>query len=229
MGFLKDNDIKAIVCDIDGTFYPKREMYRRLISSSLLHPVFAIKYNRMRQSVRKEDGYAPLPPVSHRDYAKRACYIMYGRNDEKAVDAFLDKEKRVFHDKWERSYRNLRSYPYVKETLQRAKDDGLMLGVLSDFPLGVKLEAMELDGLFDIELSSEDFGRFKPNGTPFDILASRIAFPRSKILYIGDSERKDIEGGNRAGMHTALISKKKEKSAADIVASSWQELNLELF
>ena len=229
MGFLKDNDIKAIVCDIDGTFYPKSEMYRRLISSSILHPVFAIKYNRMRQRVREEDGYSSLPPVSHRDYAKRACNIMYGKDDEKTVDAFLDKEKRVFHDKWERSYRNLRSYPYVKETLQRAKDDGLTLGVLSDFPLGVKLEAMGLEGLFDVELSSEDFGRFKPNGTPFDILSSRIAFPRSNILYIGDSERKDIEGGKRAGMRTALISREREKSAADIVASSWHELNLELF
>ena len=229
MGFLQDNAIKAIVCDVDGTFYPKSAMYRRLIESSVLHPVFAIKYNSMRQTVRSEDGYEPLPPMSHREYAERACSIMYGRCDDRTVSGFLDKEKRVFHDRWEISYRNLKSFPYVKETLSMAKKDGIRLGVLSDFPLGVKLKAMNLDELFDVRLSSEDLGRFKPNRTPFEILSSEIGVPAGSILYIGDSERKYIEGGMRAGMHTALISEKKRESAADIVVSSWNELYDKLF
>ena len=229
MGFLQDNDIKAIVCDVDGTFYPKSAMYLRLAESSVCHPIYAIKYNKMRQTVRREDGFASLPPMSHREYAERACFIMYGRHDDRTVDGFLEKEKRVFHDRWEISYRNLRSYPDVRGTLERAKSEGLVLGVLSDFPLGVKLDAMGIDDLFDIKLSSEDFGRFKPNGTPFDILASEIGCSRSSILYVGDSERKDIEGGRRAGMRTALISRGKTESSADIVASSWAELRDRLF
>lgn len=229
MGYIKEHGIKAIVFDIDGTFYPRSAMYLRLFLASLSHPLFSLKYNKMRQAIRKEDGYESLPMRSHRELSRRAVEIMYNKSDDKSVDEFLKKEDRYFHKRWEQLYKNLKSFRNVKETLERAKSEKLTLGVLSDFPLGVKLEAMGIDQFFSFKLSSEDIGRFKPNGTPFDVIADTLKIDRSSILYVGDSERKDVVGGNKAGFKTALISKKSEDSIADITASDWKELENRLF
>ena len=225
MGYIKEHGIKAIVFDIDGTFYPISTMYRNLFLASILHPIFAIRYNRMRQTIREEDGYEALPERDHRELSKRASEIM-GIKD---VDKFLYKEEHYLHRRWNYLYRSLKSYPDVKETLDEARREKLKLGVLSDFPIGVKLKAMGLQDYFSFELSSEDIGRFKPNGTPFDVIARTLGIDRSSILYVGDSERKDISGGARAGFKTALIARKSIDSKADVVAHDWKELQKKLF
>ncbi len=225
MGYIKEHCIKAIVFDIDGTFYPISTMYRNLVLSSISHPIFAIKYNKMRQKVREEDGYEALPERDHRELSKRAAEIMGFEN----ADKFLYKEEHYLHRRWNYLYRNLKSFPNVKETLDKAQKEKLKLGVLSDFPIGVKLKAMGLEGYFSFELSSEDIGRFKPNGTPFDVIARTVGVDRAAILYVGDSERKDILGGRKAGFKTALITKKSKDSKADIVAHDWKELYKKLF
>lgn len=225
MGYIKEHSIKAIVFDIDGTFYPISTMYRNLFLSSITHPIFSIKYNKMRQAIREEDGYESLPERNHRELSQRASEIMGFRD----VDKFLYKEENYLHRKWNYLYRNLRSFPCVKETLDRAKSENLKMGVLSDFPIGVKLKAMGIEDYFSFELSSEDIGRFKPNGTPFDVIAKTLDIDRKFILYVGDSERKDIKGGARAGFRTALITKKSIDSKADVVVHDWKELQKKLF
>lgn len=225
MGYIKEHGIKAIVFDIDGTFYPISTMYRNLVLSSITHPIFSIRYNNMRQKIREEDGYDSLPERSHRELSERASKIM-GIKD---VDKFLHKEEYYLHRKWDCLYRNLKSYPNVRETLDEARKADLKMGVLSDFPIGVKLKAMGIEEYFSFELSSEDIGRFKPNGTPFDVIARTLDIDRKYILYVGDSERKDITGGARAGFKTALITKKSKESKADVIAHDWKELKEKLF
>ena len=60
-------------------------------------------------------------------------------------------------------------------------------------------------------------------------LISKMDMDPRAILYVGDSLRKDIEGAKRAGLRTALLSKKEESGSADIVFRDWSELDRVLF
>lgn len=225
MGYLKEHQIKAICFDIDGTFYPKWKMDVRLVRASLFHIPFALKYNKMRQRIRQEDGRALLPILSYEDIGKRAAEYVFGSSDEKTVRLYREKEKTIFHDAWERSYRNLKSAPGVVEFLELAKGEGYRMAALSDFPLGVKLQAMGIESFFEFALSSEDIGRFKPSQTPFKVMLDRLGLEAGDVLYVGDSYHKDVLGAKSVGMHTCLIFSGKGKSytEADISADDWDE------
>ena len=229
MGFLKDNSIKAVAFDIDGTFYPLWKTQIRVALASLSSLPFAINYNKARQRVRTEDSFLSLPPLSPKERGERMCRYMWNRSGEEDIEYFLDKENKVFFSKYEKSFSSIKAYDGVEELLDKLKDEGIKLGVLSDFPIGTKLKAMKIDKYFPIQLSSEDWGRYKPCLTPFEMLISKMNLEPHAILYVGDSLRKDIEGAKRAGLRTALLSKKEGSGSQDILFRDYSELDRVLF
>ena len=154
---------------------------------------------------------------------------MWDRSDEESISYFIGKEKKVFFDRYERLFSGIKPYEGVVETIEELKKRGYRLGVLSDFPVGTKLKAMGIEDYFSVILSSEEWGRYKPCLTPFELMRDEMKMESRDILYVGDSLRKDIEGAGRAGLRTALLGKKKEEGKADIVFSSWSELKGKLF
>lgn len=154
---------------------------------------------------------------------------MWNRSDDGDIEFFLQKEKKVFFSRYEKSFSSIKAYDNVENVLEKLEKRSIKMGVLSDFPIGSKLKAMGIDRFFTIQLSSEDWGRYKPCLTPFEMLISKMDMDPRAILYVGDSLRKDIEGAKRAGLRTALLSKKEESGSADIVFRDWSELDRVLF
>ena len=228
-GFLENEGIKAVCFDIDGTFYPLFQTRLRVALASLSALPFALSYNKARQRVRTEDSFLSLPPLSEKERAERMCRYMWDRSDEESIRYFIGKEKKVFFDRYERLFSGIKPYEGVVETIEELKKRGYRLGVLSDFPVGTKLKAMGIEDYFSVILSSEEWGRYKPCLTPFELMRDEMKVESRDILYVGDSLRKDIEGAGRAGLRTALLGKKKEEGKADIVFSSWSELKGKLF
>ena len=221
MGLVEEWGIKAIAFDIDGTLYPKRQMLFRLFLSSLPCIPFALRYNTVRQRIRKEDGTGGAGG-SFQDLRRRECLMMYGTADK--LDAFIRKEDRFFRRRWEKSFSSIRAYPFMAEAL-KAASGRYKLAILSDFPLGCKLDALGVSGLFCFEASSEEFGALKPSGIPFRAMLDALGLQPEEVLYVGDSESKDIRGASAAGMRSALISTScgKMYSRADFIFSSWKE------
>lgn len=224
MGYATEHGIKAICFDIDGTFYPKWKMDLRLIRASVFHLPFAMKYNKLRKLIRAEDGYSSPAKMNYEDISKRASMFFYGDDSDLSQKKFREKEKKVFHDFYLRSYANIKPAKWVRESLEKAKANGYRMAALSDFPIGVKLQAMGIDEFFDFSLSSEDLGHFKPSRTPFDVLSERLGVPENDILYVGDSYRKDVLGARNAGMHTCLIfnNEHEKHKEADLCLPSWK-------
>jgi len=101
-------------------------------------------------------------------------------------------------------------------------------GVISDADdkyLRRILNALGIAHFFDSVTSSEEAGVGKPNPEIFSI-GKRKAGSADLFYYIGDSERRDIEGGRKAGMHTILISEEGRRSSADYVARDLYEAAL---
>lgn len=231
MGYASDNGIKAICFDIDGTFYPKWKMDLKLIKASVFHIPFALKYNRCRKRIRKDDAFGLYPAMSYDEITRRGALLCFGNSSEYAQKLFRKKEKAVFHDFFLRSYRNIKPAKGVADALSIAKEEGFKLAALSDFPIGVKLKAMGIEQYFDFSISSEDLGHFKPSKTPFAALSERLLLKPNEILYVGDSYQKDVLGAKNYGMHSCLIFSKagKEYTDADLSVQSWAEFIEKVF
>ena len=227
MGKAKEWGIKAIAFDIDGTLYPKWQMDIRLAAASVLHLPFAMRYNAMRRRIRREDGLAEMPAGSLEELQRRECLMLYGSED--SLHAFIDKEQHVFRKPWEKLFSSIKPFPGMHEFMEEASS-GYELAVLSDFPIGVKLKALGVEEYFSYIASAEDSGHLKPSPVPFRVMLDALGFEPHQVLYVGDSESKDIAGARNAGLRSALISTSRRKvySIADTVFSSWDGFRREM-
>ena len=128
------------------------------------------------------------------------------------------RESRLFYSDFQKTiYADfLRLFPGVKETLKALKDQGKILGVVtsrSRNSLNSYIELLEIASYFDFTVTPEDTIEHKPHPEPvYKAMEKALSLDESdeaslspeNILFIGDAEF-DIQSGNRAGTHTALV------------------------
>lgn len=91
-------------------------------------------------------------------------------------------------------------YPHVIQTLQKLKDSGLSLGMITSAnkPKILHLiEATGLQGYFDYIITSDDVQNLKPHHEPFEKALAHFSVSPSKCLMVGDTE-PDIAGARNA-------------------------------
>ena len=228
---------KAICFDIDGTLYPKAVMNKRLLALGLRHPIFSLKYNKMRKELRKCQESLQGDLMS-----KEATVIL--KNSGISINEDINSQKLQLTkerlEKWiyqpmERLYEKTRPYDGVVKTFKNIKDKGLKLGVFSDFPLFNKLQSMGLSPYLDLAVSSEDIGFLKPSVHCFEYLLYNIGIDGldcKDVLYVGDSYDKDVVGARKAGLDAVLVNVKgsaKEYPLACEVFESWKDFDKWLF
>lgn len=208
--------IDAVAFDIDGTLYPSWQMYLLSIPLFLSNSGFFRAFNRVRKDLRRS-------PVSGDFYATQAALLAerMGISDKQADNLI----HRIAYGEWNRCFSRICPFPGVRQTVVRLREIGLKTAVLSDFPLGDRLERLGLDGLWDVAMSSEDAGSLKPDPQPFRELAKRLEADPGRILYVGNNCEYDVGGAAAAGMQTALIgSCLNKKHKADIVFTNYKML-----
>ena len=204
---------KAICFDIDGTLYPIGIMNRRIFRLSAAHPLFGLKYRKARREFRRNQAsFAKTIPFRWRE----AAIIQSGTGAEPehefSEEAFgklygktYDRLDRWAYRKMERLYRQTKTFDGVAETLKRIRNNGLKVGVFTDFPLFRKLEGMGLASLVDFAASSDDAGFLKPDAHCFEYLLYNLKMGPQDVLYVGDSYEKDIVGANAASIDAVLV------------------------
>ncbi len=188
--------IKAIAFDIDGTLYPDRRLYLRLGLYFFRNFKFFYYYNRVRHILHRT---AVLPDFF--EYQARLLAEMMGISVQEAHTKIYT----VVYYGLTPYFEKVKPYKGVEEMLIACKNAGLKLAVMSDFPPEQKGDLWGLKKYFNVILGSEECGALKPSAYPFGVLAEKLELKPDEILYVGNSIRSDIDGGNRAGMKTAFI------------------------
>lgn len=204
---------KAICFDVDGTLYPIGIMNRRIFRLSVVHPVFGLKYRKARKEFRRHQSefrkevpfrwreaaivHRGTGAESEHDFSEESFRKLYGRTYDR-----LDKWA---YRKMERLYERTEPFSGVAKTLERIRNNGLKVGVFTDFPLFRKLEGMKLDSLVDFAASSDDIGFLKPDAHCFEYLLYNLKMGPQDVLYVGDSYEKDIVGADAAGIDAVLV------------------------
>ena len=102
--------------------------------------------------------------------------------------------------------------------LQRLKDDGLKLGVISNFDYRLYriLDGLGLTRYFDSITISSEAGYAKPRRELYDAALARAGVTAPHAMHIGDSEHLDFEPAAAYGMGAVLIDREAGRAAPSI-------------
>ncbi len=98
-------------------------------------------------------------------------------------------------------------YPHVFITLVQLIKRGIKLAVVSDAPsreAWLRFTYLNLHHLFDVVLTHEDTGEYKPSPVPFKTALERLGTDASEALMVGDWAERDVVGAAKVGMKTVF-------------------------
>jgi len=100
-------------------------------------------------------------------------------------------------------------YEEVPEVLRDLRAGGYRIGLISnsDRALDDFERHFELDGLFDVAISSSDHGFMKPHPSIFEEGLRRAGVTAPEAVMVGDSVPHDIAGALRLGMRGVLVTR----------------------
>jgi putative hydrolase of the HAD superfamily len=215
----------AVAFDLDGTLYPAFRLYALALPSmvSKARKLEAFNWTRRRlRALGSNEAYRAAPPDGGEAFRNLEAKLVGERLGRDAAWArtMIDRE---FYRYVEELFLELRAFEGLAEALDALEGAGLRLALLSDLPPERKLELMGLGGRFERALCSEDSGFLKPAVEPFAMLASSLALPPERILYVGNSPRIDVAGAKAAGMSAAVVSRRNVRGA-DLSFFDWRKL-----
>ncbi len=100
--------------------------------------------------------------------------------------------------------KHCRLFADAKSTIEKIRDLGLHLGIISDIDddyFRFQTEQFSMNRMFDSITTSDEVGVGKPNPRIFEVALAKAGCDSGKTIYIGDSFEKDIVGAKRAGMY----------------------------
>lgn len=221
-------ETKAVAFDLDGTLYPNHSLYIRLLPFAFRHGRLLAAFSKARNIIRRKQDCSPSSfKTDFYEYQARLTAELLKSPPEE----IKEKIDRLIYRGWEPFFSRIKMFPHVTETLEKLREAGFKLGLLSDFPTAAKLENMGISGFWDAVLCSEDAGALKPSRRPFDLLCEELACRPEEVLYVGNSRPYDVSGAKLAGMKAALKTSRiraggffKAGAGADLVFHDYRQL-----
>jgi putative hydrolase of the HAD superfamily len=96
-------------------------------------------------------------------------------------------------------------YPGITEVLEKLKEAGVKLAVVTDAENGHALARLQKTGLlkyFDVVVSADITGKRKPEPDSILLALEMLGVDVAEAAVVGDSIRRDIEAGKKLGMLT---------------------------
>jgi len=191
--------ISLVVFDVDGTLYDQRvlrlKMMRRLAIHCLRHPgdlrVLRVisTYRQCREELAEEES-------------EGIAELQFRRPAEK-LGVEPDDVRRTVED-WmlERPLEHLRPCRYAKvaDFMAALRANGKEVAVLSDYPAGEKLQALELDASLAVSAVDPEVDRLKPHPRGLFRVLELAGVPPQQALLVGDRDDRDGECARRAGV-----------------------------
>ena len=185
---------RCILFDLDGTILDSAQM----IVASLSH------------ALRIHLGHAPDPEVLIAgigtplvDQLAHHARVR-GAETPEMVEALV---KTYLDDNLARHDAEIRIFGGAKDTLNRLKQAGCTLGIVTSKPVSTAtrgLDLFDLTNVFDVIVGCDSVTVHKPDPTPVLYALEQLSEDANHTLFVGDSTH-DIHAGNRAFVSTAGV------------------------
>jgi 2-haloalkanoic acid dehalogenase type II len=110
-----------------------------------------------------------------------------------------------------RAMRSWQPFPDTRPALARARDAGLKLAILSNTDRDIIAHSLKhLEVPFDLVVTAEDCGSYKPSVANFQRLLQELDVPATEVLHVAFGFKYDIGPASDAGMSSAWINRHAE-------------------
>lgn len=216
--------IKAIVFDLDNTLVDFMQMKRQAIDAAIRAMIDAGLSLTFDEARKKIDHIYSERGIEFQRVFDTLLYDESNKLDYKILAAGIVAYRRAREAA-------LVPYPHVFMTLVQLVKRGIKLAVVSDAPsreAWLRLTYLNLHHLFDVVLTHEDTGEYKPSPVPFRTALERLAVDASEALMVGDWAERDMVGAAKVGMKTVFArygdTFGTENSGADFEINDIQDL-----
>lgn len=205
----KLEEYRLVIVDLDGTLYyqgPVRiVMAGRLMTYYLTHPgrikeLFALKkYREIREravSLEKQEAEAQYEEAG-KELGLSGVYV-------KQVIQYWMYEVPGRILKYFRDDRLI-------EIIFKLQKKGILVAVYSDYPVTMKLEALELEGMPAFSSEHPNIRCLKPDPKGILSILEQMGIQKQDAVMIGDRREKDGEAAIRAGIDYLILSPHKLK------------------
>jgi putative hydrolase of the HAD superfamily len=219
--------LKALIFDLDGTMYRqdvlRQAMIWRIVRAYLRHPlrgyrtVRVLRAYRHAQEMLRRDGRMGSPQVQQVRLAAQICRLPESEV-QSCVELWTEQAVGLLPSA-------LR--PGLVELLKLAREKGLSLGVLSDYPAEAKLSSMGLRKYFDVVVTAEDpeVQCFKPSSRGLEIILRRLGLRKDQVVYVGDRADVDAVAAASAGIPCAILTSSYDGPRYWLKISCFEELS----
>jgi len=198
------NKIKAVIFDVDGTLYAQSKLRRRMLYDLLGY--YALRPWRLQEMLvlRRFRAEREKRPGHQGPGLENAQYAWCADNSR-----FSIAQVRAVVDRWmfrhPNQYLGQCAYPGTQAFFDALRQQGIKIGVYSDYPAHDKLVAIGLRA--DIVVSSTDpeIDQLKPNPRGLLHIAEALQLAPADCLFIGDRPELDGTCAERASMPYLIV------------------------
>ena len=206
------SDVDAVLIDLDDTLYN----YQRAHAAALRQcgERFYREYPHWQHSVDFARQYrAGRDQVTRRLRGQGAC-----RSRLLAFQVMFETLQlpRAFQHAvsyaelyWSALIASAEPFPAAEAFLRRCRSAAKPVCVVTDMLAAVqirKLEKLQLSGLVDFLVTSEEVGAEKPARSIFLHALEKLGLPADRVIMIGDDLEKDIRGAEACGIRAYQVS-----------------------
>lgn len=181
--------VEAVIFDIDGTLIDSVDLHAKSWQETLQHFGYEHRFERVRREIGK-GGDQLMPALLPKEVVE-----LRGQEIEK-YRSELFKRKYLSQ---------VRPFPGVRELFERIKADGKKIALASSAKadeLATYKKIANIDGLTDVETSSDDAEKSKPHPDIFQAAMEKLGFPSSaNVIVIGDTPH-DAAAASKAKLRT---------------------------
>ena len=213
--------IRAVLFDLDGTMYRQKPMRAlmamELITLAITNPLRApvswrvlSEFRKAQETLRGQETPGGAAIAQLELTARRTGL---SRDEVDTIVAEWMLERPLKHLPRCRAEGLL---PLIDFLARR----GIKMGVFSDYPPELKLQALGVGGRFSVVLCSSDpaVGMFKPHPRGFLVASARWKVDPSEVLVVGDRPDADAAGAAAAGMPCVIVGNTDADSSGDFVS-----------
>lgn len=206
---------KAVFLDVGGTLLGMGDppsVYRHILADHGYH--FDVETVRQAQKAAREASLAlpcgPFPDQTidpERESARRDWMVRDLLRRLGVTDRFEECRKAIW-DSW-LGTDVFRQYPEVAPVLARLKEQGYVVGAISNWErrLELLLANHGLTSYLDFVLASEAEGHVKPGLYLYQKALRLAGVPAEEALHVGDSYEHDVEAPQSLGITAVLLSR----------------------
>lgn len=204
---------KAVIFDLDDTLYDYESIHK-----SAMKKLRVFTCEKMRISEKEFDIAFLAAKKETKDWlgetgASHNRMLYCQKTLEKLCKNPVDGALEMYDCYWDSMLSEMKLREGTIQLLERLKADNIKIAICTDLTTQIqhrKIKQLGLAPYIDVLVTSEEAGAEKPNERIYKLAYAKLQalvpdIKKSDCLFVGDSQKKDVDAPYRFGMNSVLF------------------------